>query len=617
MTRSLYSLCIFVVATLALITPFSGAAYDSQNLKKRMCNDLEIIKNTFEVGYAPTVWKKSYAQWDLNEAISKAQITVLAKDPLYIKDYQKIVKKFFQSARDHHVGVLFCKTSAAFLPFRIGSAEGRYFITWVDPQEVPEDFKVGDEVLKINDIPINTYVQDFKAQEFGETSIKTDQSLAEMYLTMRIGAKGQNIPNSSIKIDRKSQTLNTEIQDSFEWVILPEEVSDGPYQMAKQAFTAPAWTKSNSDFFSKEMTAEFYFPIHEAHKNYLAKTKKADQEFALDGKYSNLPPLGEILWENDSNSFFDTCIYKTPSFFEAYIFKTPNDHKVGFIRIGSYMSIMAQEKEFSDLINKFQKECSGLVIDQQNNSGGLILYMYALGSMLSDKPLKLPMHRMTITQTDAFYALNSLQQLTNQPENNSEEKSEDESEEKMPEFFLFGYPIDAYFNSCLINHYQFIIQEWNAGRHFTNPNYLYGIDELRPHPWGTFNKPILFLVNQLDFSCADFLPALLQDNKRATIFGTTTAGAGGYVISHSFPNRFGILRYSYTGSIIERFDKTVIENLGITPDVICDLTAKDLTDNYSDYKSKLLTVLDGMLPETEKSRKEKAERERRNGNVVS
>jgi hypothetical protein len=575
-------------AVIVTLSPFIGFAHDTQSYKKRMCNDLEIIKNTFEVGYAPTEWKKTFAQWDLDDAITKAQVTVLAKDPLYVKDYQKIVKKFFQSTVDHHVGVRFCRTSAAFLPFRISSAEGRYFISWIDNQRVSSSIAIGDEITKYNGRPIDEVVQEFKASEYGESSTKSIQALAEIFFTCRIAAMGHTIPNPEETVQIITKRNENRLELVFQWTVLPEEISDGPFQLSKETFlTNHKLAKSNPDFFSKHMAAAFYEPMLEVYNKPLLKNQKADQEFPIGALKSMLPTLGEVIWKSDNTPHFD-----------AYIFKTPRGKDVGFVRINTYSNLDEAAKEFSSLINRFQSQCDGLVIDQQNNPGGYIFYMYALGSMLSDQPLQLPTHRMTITQSDAFFAVKMLEELTS-PSVLQQESNDVSS-------FIFGYPADQTLIQCFINHFKFIIQEWNAGRCFTNPAAFYGIEKLAVHPWGTFNKPILFLVNHLDFSCADFLPALLQDNKRATILGTTTAGAGGYVIGHSFPNKFGVANYTYTGSLVERLDKKVIENLGITPDIVCDLTANDLTHNFIDFRAKVVSVIDGMLF----YREDRAEKER-------
>jgi C-terminal processing protease CtpA/Prc len=103
------------------------------------------------------------------------------------------------------------------------------------------------------------------------------------------------------------------------------------------------------------------------------------------------------------------------------------------------------------------------------------------------------------------------------------------------------------------------------------------------------------MINELDFSGGDFFPAILQDNKRVTLVGSRTSGAGGYVLPLKFTNSFGLEAITFTGSLAERVDKNPIENLGVTPDVPIEMTAKDYQTGFTDYVSKVKAVVSEKL----------------------
>src|SRR5262249_24897199 len=151
--------------------------------KTKMISDLDIIKNTFEVKYAPAEWKKSYANWDLEEKISQAKSQILANDKITVRDYQQIVNKFLHSTQDYHVTALFHSTEQAYLPFRVQGAKRRYFIAWVDPHFTSAPLSVGDEIVIFDGKPIGEAIAALKEKELGSTDSKTDQTRAELYLT--------------------------------------------------------------------------------------------------------------------------------------------------------------------------------------------------------------------------------------------------------------------------------------------------------------------------------------------------------------------------------------------------------------------------------------------------
>lgn len=97
------------------------------------------------------------------------------------------------------------------------------------------------------------------------------------------------------------------------------------------------------------------------------------------------------------------------------------------------------------------------------------------------------------------------------------------------------------------------------------------------------------LVDELAGSCGDILPALMKENKRATLFGERTLGLGGNVEGvATLPKsqiKVNLTRglffvYSPTGE----YDMSkAIENNGVTPDIHYQHTVKDVRAGYVDY----------------------------------
>lgn len=318
---------------------------------------------------------------------------------------------------------------------------------------------------------------------------------------------------------------------------------------------------------------EILYGMDESHE----LSKKDESPFTLGAKKSFVPKLGKIWWSNDDKKFWN-----------AYIFETPNHQLVGYLRIPHFIDTEKSAiDELKEIIQILEERTEALVIDQVNNPGGLAFYMYAIASLLTDQALQTPKHRMAITHEDVYTAINMIPLL--------ELIDSDSSAEGFFGDEMDGYPISYQFTQYWLEFCRFIEEQWNSGKKFTDPYHIYGVDHVNPNPIVHYTKPILCLINELDFSCADFLPAILQDNKRAKIMGTQTSGAGGYVLSNFIKSRFGIAGFGITGSIASRPDQNPIENLGVTPDINYELTPEDYQGGFQDYKQAVLDALNNLL----------------------
>ncbi|CUI16800.1 protease-like activity factor [Candidatus Protochlamydia naegleriophila] len=552
------------VCAFSIVASSAQAQLLGDQKKAQMIEDLTVIKKVFHVGYAPLEWKKDYAGWDIDQEFEKSKQLILDTPQISVKDFQIIVKNFIASTRDYHADVVFYSTETASLPFGVKSAEGRYFIDWIDPQQMPFYFyeiQVGDELIAFDERPIGDVINELKEIGNKNSNPFTDQALAEMKLTSREGQLGDLVPRGAVSITVQPAAKEGSVTYQLIWNYTPEKIVSLPdIVQSIHALFSPAPGQSRPKTLM----------MNSAHREMV---KKISRDGALGARKSFVPVLGPRTWVHDVlKKNENLCWY-------AYVYETPQGQSIGYIRIPHYVGKEAESKAFGELLTILEEKTDALVIDQLHNVGGYVTFQYELASMLATTPLKTPKHRIKITQKDVMEAYQILEVIENIQAGfdlivaRMEEEGEEEDEPLNYQYLLF-----------LKEFYEFIINEWNAGRTLTHPTHLEGCDWIHPHSEYRYTKPILMLINELDFSGGDFMPAMMQDNGRALLFGKRTSGAGGFVFQNSFPNQNGISGFSYTGSIAERphtFQK--IENLGITPDIEYSLTVEDLQYGYQGY----------------------------------
>ncbi len=582
--KHLFKLCLLLLMPLSFLNALSEEA-----IKERMKSDLDTIRNIFDVKYALKQWKYEYCGWDLDEEINKAKQKIDMTTPITTKDYQLIVRDFIHSAKDYHVDVAFHSTEKASLPFQVNSVGGKYFISYVNTDDMPESVCEGDELVLFDGGPTDEVIKELMEARTQGCNQENDLFNACKTLTFRYGRAGDIVSKGSLTIGVKSPHSSVIQEYELTWKHDSEQIVN--HFMGGIAASQKENDEENELLLKfKELLKqdEWLSPRFEYYNSLLSEFQGLK---SVGGRESVVPNLGQIVWDHDSFGFGKIFLpnyfgkYYSHPFFKAYLYKNDNNQLIGYVRIPSYRGESQDVKEFADIISYFQKNSDALVIDQIDNPGGTDAFCLSLISMLSDQPLNNSKHRIIITQRDVAESISFIDLV---------DALEFLKNNQRSGLFLFGFPFEEYIKSTY-DHKKFILSEWSAGRSLTEPCSLMGMDQINPHPHVCYTKPILVLINGCSASCGDIFPAILQDNKRATLFGTRTAGAGGVVIRHSFDNKFGIDFFNTTISHIERENGDPIENLGVMPDIPYEITEEDIRSEYRPYANEINKAVKSLI----------------------
>lgn len=620
-------LVAFILAT-SIFNSVEGSPLQDKK-KAGMIQELEIIKHHFEVSYAPIEWKKEHANWDLDTVFELAKQQILNAPTITTKQFHKIVRDFVQSTQDYHVSVAFCSTEQAALPFTARGINGRYYIDWFDALLLPQSFfgiSVGDELIEFDGKPIAEVMDALMTASGKQLNPRTEQSFAEIALTMRSGMRGDIVPKGTIIIKTRSSLTGKENTCQVRWSYTPEHVRNPMDFMEFIDFSSILSSDNSPKEQLKVPSLLMINPMHQQEAFTLGGHQRG-----LGSKKSFLPKLGKIVWEiQPEESIADLLLGgegdtmdsdlemaemghmsmsrkknfsknsgPKSSFWNAYIYKNGKGSLIGYVRIPHYNIDEEDVDKFGELMDWMEDRTDALVIDQLNNPGGQSNCLYRMASCLTSFPLATPKHQMKISQMDALQAHHMLE-LLDRIEKAFLELSrtiEEQGglEEMDGEEFLFFKMFNFQELLHIKTYFEHILSEWNAGRSLTHPIHLISSDMVNPMPHGKYTKPVIMLINELDFSCADFMPAILQDNKRAVLFGMRTAGAGGCVKMYSIPSQHGIIGGSLTNSIAERLNKDKIENLGVKPDIDYEITAEDITGGYRGYVEAVNRAINAMI----------------------
>jgi len=108
--------------------------------------------------------------------------------------------------------------------------------------------------------------------------------------------------------------------------------------------------------------------------------------------------------------------------------------------------------------------------------------------------------------------------------------------------------------------------------------------------------PLVVLVNEGSASASEILTGALQDYGRAKIVGVQSYGKGSVQVWQPLSNNQGAARVTIAKWLTP--DKRAIDHLGLTPDVIVEMTEEDFKANRDPQLDAAIETLDAVINNT-------------------
>jgi peptidase S41-like protein/PDZ domain-containing protein len=562
MNRSMLAvlICIFCLVPNSAVAKFSAM--------ERSTDAMTII-STLSHRYGPLKWKKEYMEIDFIK-LSNRFLYNAKKDQTDFEFY-KLMAGYLQDLADAHVSSKAPTTFKTYLPIDFDYIEGEYVLEQVNREELPYEafpFERGDELIAMDGVAIPVIIKQLRVlndEGYEPTTIRYLTGL----LTYRKQSMFIDVPTGDVSLSLRSRTDGRVREATLTWQESGEPMAESSPEENPWPFASASDLTLDTELLSSLAPLENQSSVLDRLRN--ARVDLAGKKSWSLGSFAPQFPL----WDNfiprfgpgsDSRPFYFTGTFEH------------DGHVIGFLRLpawspdmfGPWKEVLAW---LGNEIRWLQENTEALVIDQTFNPGGDVCYCESIFRMFLDKPTK-PLSFEVRANRNWLIGV---------------EKDYESYGDVLP-------APDKVLLKQLLENIRSAIAE---GKYMTDPVRLCDPREMID-PWTdesgvqtSYTKPILMLINELDFSGGDAFPAQMQDAGRATLFGHRTAGAGGTVGSFG-PFGFSDLTFRITESLMWRAKSITledgsstnyVENVGVRPDIEYDITMDDFLNGYRGYQN--------------------------------
>lgn len=506
-------------------------------------SDFMNLVGLYSKNYAPYELKRDLYGFDLYRVQPWVdQIRASKTDP----EFFDICTRYVASLRDSHDEYITKSSYDAWLHFDADIYDGKLIIDYIDRRYLPSatyNFTYGDELISVDGVPVAELITKFEPYAVnGASNPVSRRRLAAATITERYQAwypLAHMIDKEAVVVIRRAST-DAEQTYTIKWDVYGEPVTSAgivpsPVYVRKASKTAserrgetpvrrramrygpalgiPSQGTTTVDTDTPDVpapTPEYMKPLEQLQH---FEAVAGPQAF---GEGSGLGPFGyayPLFVYSLPNNFRYRLGFSTSDYFFSGTF-TSGGKTYGLLRIAtmSPANTTAALAQLATEIQYLEANTDGLILDLMGNGGGSLCYTQSIARMLVPSPFMgfSEELRATLQWQGSFASA-----LTSARRANAEQ--------------------------WIIDSYQYLLDQVKAAlkenRARTGALPLCGYD----FPTSSFfdakgvktlyTKPILTLVDNFTLSAGESLTMVLQDNRRATVMGTTTDGGGGNVVS--------------------------------------------------------------------------------------
>ena len=544
----------------------------------------------FAKRYAFTEWKQAALNWDSLNLESWLTRVSQSKSDL---EFFEICAEYVANNQDGHTAFILPSSFDAQLPFDVDLYEGKFVVDQIDRTQLRAadyPFVVGDELVSIDGVAAAEQAAKF-AVFVGDGNPRTVQRVAASLITYRpqwlLPRAHEEGDTANVVIRRQNGDLGSYAipwtKEGMPYTIagpvpVPKASQRGgatPTYLSRRMRPADAIggpTAAPKTLAPDDVTPPYMRRLMGYQNFRLAAPRFAVGVDTLAPVFALPPDFVQRKGKGQYDSLF-TGTYQS------------GDKRIGFMRIPDFEYVSTTD--MSTEVKFLQANTDGLVIDIMRNPGGSGCTVEQVMSYLNP---------------GGFYSLGNQIRATWDMVMGMESDLEDAE--------YYGATDDEI--AALTQMLDQLQRAFAENRGFTTPQPLCGasisIGPARDRSGNeiTYSKPILVLTDELSASAAEIFAAVMQDEKRATIYGSRTDGAGGAVVQYPV----GVYMESYLDyaeSILTRkyvIDSggqypraPYIENIGVAPDVADDyMTMDNLLNQGKSFVGRFTQALVGRIP---------------------